>query len=431
MVKQTRQEKLLKILENVKVKRWYENLEVRSTVTAGVYLRNLSVWMEYLNLNPDTLIELAKNNFEEFKGRVADQIRQKEKEGIQGASISTSIKPMISYLKFHNIVVKLNLNIKNENRNFNAEREIIPEKYQLRSVLLKATKRERVTISLMAFSGLRPISLGNEFGSDGLKLGDIPDLTWNGDFDIKIPARINVRGELSKTRLPYFTFLGEEGCQYLIDYLKDRKNKGEILTADSPVILPINEKSYKENPSPFLRTNLIERRIRKAIRKAEFKWRPYIFRAYFGTNLDTAEAKGFISHPQRQFIMGHKGDIEEVYTKRGSDIKVDEIRTAYSKCLQFLETDNKPPIEMEDIEKKFTEKFLKILGFNDDEINNLIDLPDNELQKKINEKRGMNFNNGNRQKVVNINDVKSFIEQGWEYVGILPNNEAIIKLPER
>ena len=163
----------MEILENVKVKRWYENLEVRSTVTAGVYLRNLSLWMEYLRLDPDTLIELAKNNFEEFKGRVANQIRQREREGIQGASISTSIKPIISYLKFHNIVVKLNLNIKNENRNFNAEREIISEKYQLRSVLLKATKRERVAISLMAFSGLRPISLGNEFGSDVLRLSSI------------------------------------------------------------------------------------------------------------------------------------------------------------------------------------------------------------------------------------------------------------------
>ena len=127
--------------------------------------------------------------------------------------------------------------------------------------------------------------------------------------------------------------------------------------------------------------------------------------------------------------MGHKGDIEEVYTKRGSDVKLKEIRTAYSKCLQFLETENKTSNQMEDIEKKFTEKFLKILGFNDDEIKIMIELPDKELQKKINEKRGVSLNNGHKQKVVNINDVKSFIEQGWEYVGILPNNEVIIKLP--
>lgn len=422
-----------KLLENVKIRRWYENIEVRSTVTAGVYLRNLGLWLEYLKIDPDTLIELAKNNFDEFKGRVADQIRRLEREGIQGASISTNIKPMISFLKFYNVVVKLNLNIKNENRNLNAEKEIVPEKYQLRAVLLKASKRERVAISLMAFSGLRPISLGNELGIDGLRIGDIPDLTINGDIDfIKIPARINIQAELSKTRLPYFTFLGEEGCQYIIDYLKDRRRKGEVLNADSPVILPINEKSMKENPSEFLRTNLIERRIKKAISKAEFNWRPYIFRAYFGTNLDTAEAKGLISHPQRQFIMGHKGDIEETYTKRGSDVKMEEIRSAYAKCLPYLETENKTaPVQMEDLERTFTAKFLKLLGFSDAEIKEMGDLDDDALQKRINERRGMNLNNGHKQKVVNLNEVKTFIEQGWEYVGSLPGNEAIIKLPDR
>ena len=58
------------------------------------------------------------------------------------------------------------------------------------------------------------------------------------------------------------------------------------------------------------------------------------------------------------------------------------------------------------------------------------DLDDESLQKRINERRGMNLNNGHKQKVVNLNDVKTFIEQGWEYVGSLPNNEAIIKLPD-
>lgn len=421
-----------KLLENVKVRRWYENLEAKSTVTAGVYLRNLGLWLEYLHKDPDSLIEFVKNDFDEFKGQVSDQIRRMERDGIHGASISTSIKPMISFLKFYNVVVKLNLNIKNENRNLKAEKETIPEKYQLRSILLKASKRERVAVSLMAFSGLRPEVLGNENGTDGLRLGDIPDLTWNGDFDIRVPAKIDVRAELSKTRQPYFTFLGKEGCDYLLDYLRDRKNNGENLTPRSPVILPENEKSYRENPSEFLRTNLIGRRIKKAISKAEFQWRPYIFRAYFGTNLDSAEAKGFISHPQRQFIMGHKGDIEETYTKRSSDVKVDEIREAYSKCLPLLETENNAaPIQMEDLEKVFTSKFLKILGFSDSEIKEMADLPDDDLQKRIQEKRGMSLNNGNKQKVISLGEVEKFIMEGWEYVNLLPGDKAIIKIPER
>jgi hypothetical protein len=37
-----------------------------------------------------------------------------------------------------------------------------------------ASLRGRVSIALMAFSGLRPQSLGNYDGSDGIRLGDFP-----------------------------------------------------------------------------------------------------------------------------------------------------------------------------------------------------------------------------------------------------------------
>ena len=434
-----------KLLENVKVRRWYENLEAKSTVTAGVYLRNLGLWMEYLHKDPDNLIEFVKNDFEEFKGQVSDQIRKMERDGIHGASISTSIKPMISFLKFHNVVVRLSLNIKNENRNLNAEKETIPEKYQLRSILLKASLRERVAISLMSFSGLRPEVLGNEIGNDGLRLGDIPDLTWNGDFDIRIPARIDIRAELSKTRLPYFTFLGKEGCDYLLDYLRSRKKNGENLTPQSPAILPENEKSYRENPSEFLRTNLIGRRIKKAISKAGFEWRPYIFRAYFGTNLDSSEAKGYISHPQRQFIMGHKGDIEEAYTKRRSEVKVDEIRDAYTKCLTFLETEKKEITE-DELETKFRTQLLLMAGFSEKEINekHLLDMTAEEITKlardklfsmqKVDisdqiQKDKQEMNGSHKQKVVSLDLIEEYINSGFVVKMALGNDKAIVELP--
>jgi hypothetical protein len=42
---------------------------------------------------------------------------------------------------------------------------------------------------------------------------------------------------------------------------------------------------------------------------------------------------------------------------------------------------------------------------------------------------GVMSNNGSRQKVISINDVKSYLNQGFEYVAPLPNNEAIVKMP--
>ena len=320
-------------------------------------------------MDPESVILMAKDNFEEFKGMVSDQIRKMESKGVMGASISTSIKAMISYLKFYNVVVRLGINIKNENRNLNAERERIPEKEELAKILRIAVLRERVSISLMAFSGLRPEVMGNIDGSDGLTIGDITDIVLeDGKVIFKtVPLRINVKPELSKTRTRYFSFMGPEGCEYLKEYLEIRIASGERLDSESPVILPI-EKQSLEKKNKFLMTTLLLRRIKKTIVKAGFDWRPYIFRVFFGTNLDSAEAKGFISHPWRQFIMGHKGDIEETYTKREG--KIDEGREQYSKCLKFLETEDRGISEKQHNEEINAVKImmLKLAGYTDEEI---------------------------------------------------------------
>ena len=45
-----------------------------------------------------------------------------------------------------------------------------------------------------------------------------------------------VRATLSKAKHRYFTFLPQEGCTYLSEYLENRIREGENLKPDSPVI---------------------------------------------------------------------------------------------------------------------------------------------------------------------------------------------------
>lgn len=129
--------------------------------------------------------------------------------------------------------------------------------------------------------------------------------------------------------------------------------------------------------------------------------------------------------------MGHKGDIEETYTKREG--KVDEGREQYAKCLKYLETEQKgiSDQDKESLEKTLTGTVLKkVFGFSDDEIEDLIKLDDEELQKKIKEKKGMILNNGHTQKVIPMKEIEHYIEDlGWEYVKDL-GAKAIVKLPE-
>ncbi len=163
----------------------------------------------------------------------------------------------------------------------------------------KATSRARLSISLMAFSGLRPESLGNYEGTDGLRLGDIKELHISDEitFD-KIPAMVVVKQKLSKAKHQYFTSIGREGATYIKEYLDERRKNGEELTYDSP-LLQFDSRSIRKND--FLRTTLVTRDIIQAIELAGLKMRPYVLRAYFSTAFDIAESKGLISHPWRQF----------------------------------------------------------------------------------------------------------------------------------
>ena len=46
-------------------------------------------------------------------------------------------------------------------------------------------------------------------------------------------------------------------------------------------------------------STIVEREVKKAIRKAGFRWRPYVFRHRFGVSLDASEGKGLMVGMER------------------------------------------------------------------------------------------------------------------------------------
>jgi hypothetical protein len=112
----------------------------------------------------------------------------------------------------------------------------------------------------MAFSGLRPESLGNYDGSDGIRLGDFveAEIREDGMEFAKVPTMLVVRKSLSKARHQYFTFVPQQTITYIQEYLKERVKQGEKLTKDSP-LLGFDPRGVKKNK--FLRTTLVTRDI--------------------------------------------------------------------------------------------------------------------------------------------------------------------------
>jgi len=41
----------------------------------------------------------------------------------------------------------------------------------------------------------------------------------------------------------------------------------------------------------------------------------------------------------------------------------------------------------------------------------------------------LNINNGHPQKIIPINELRKYIEEGWEYIRDLGDKEAIVRLP--
>jgi hypothetical protein len=288
----------------------------------------------------------------------------------------------------------------------------------------------------MAHSGLRPEVLGSYRGNDGLRVRDLPDLeVGKTEVSIKsIPARIIVRRELSKARHQYLTFLGEEGCRYLKEYLDERLRSGATLRPESDVISPT--KFGKE----FVRANNIGDMIRKVIRKAGYDWRPYVLRAYFDTQLLLAESKGKVAHDYRVFWMGHKGSMEARYTTNKGRLPaalVDDMREAYSRCESFLST--VPGPSEGQVDAAVNRQFLRIAGYSDEEIEEL-DLADTEKVRELARERltsGMAPapveapapHPATYQIVVDPAAATRLVGQGWRRIDRFSDHEVLMESP--
>ena len=337
------------LLQDDNVRRWYENTSRGSKLNADIRLRRLNLFCYRTNTTPTKLVKIGKKDVIKIEDMLLDHVSWLESQNYAPNYIDGILKSVKSWLVFNYIELKRKVKIANAGIPVQIQDEQVPTKTQLQSILNVANPRTRTSISLMAFSGIRPQVMGNYDGTDGLKLADLPDLVIEPDGKsvsfVHVPAMVIVRASLSKTKNKYFTFLPSEGCEYVLGCLRKRISAGEKLTLDSPVISL--EQGYQsrrkknnkiKKPSSVITTPRITSDIRKAIWSIT-KVRPYVLRAYFDTQLLLAESHGKMTHAYRQFFMGHKGDIEARYTTnkgRLTDEMIADMRRAYSKSQEFL-----------------------------------------------------------------------------------------------
>jgi len=414
-------------LENKAVSRWYDNVARGALSTANVYVRRLQAFCDSMGVTPEKLCEL---NEEDVYHLILDFVTKEEKRGKAGSFITHTLKSVKSWLGFNGIIISRKINVKGARKTPTIRDEKTPNQEELHKIFLAGDHRARACCALIAHSGVRIGVLGNYLGDDGLRVKDFPEMVIENDevsFSV-VPTMLRVREELSKTDREYFTFLSEQGCEYLKDYLEYRIRNGEKLTMDSDIITPkIADKS-------FITAINIGDIIRKAIRAAGFKWRPYVLRAYFDTQMLISESKSKMTHSYRQFFMGHSGDMEARYTTNKGRLPeelIEDMRDAYRSSEKYLIT-IKSESNKENVETNFKKQLLKVMGVSDDELGkmDLEEAQSHELVETLRKKLiGLVTGSGSSQKVISDKEVEEYINNGWEYVRDLPKGQAIVKFP--
>jgi hypothetical protein len=387
---------------------------------------------------PEQLLRV-KNR--ELLDLISDYVSEREEEGKAGSYIKSTVKAVKSWLTFNGIKLPRKIRISGVEDTPSLREEVVPTQEEFRQILLAGDSRSRAACSLMAFSGLRPGSLGNSDGNDGLLISDIPDLSVSGEritFDA-IPARILVTKHISKTRKAYLTFLGEEGCSYLEAYLRERINQGESIGQSSHVI------AYSKvalRGDRFVKSAKIGKLVRETIRRAGFRLRPYVLRDYFDTRLMHAEEDRLLIRDYRTFCMGHKGDIEHTYTVGKNQLPrdtVERMRDSYERAMKFLETEQSRTRERDAVREVREFALMMIesqfgVEVDEGEKERLYSLEveefKGELRRMTETKEDDERRNGNRQIVASKKEAESLINnEGYEFINML-GDKVILKPPE-
>ena len=442
--------------QNESVMRWYHNLQRGALVTGDVYLRTLGLYCKKCNTSPERILKDAESG--SLRNQVMDFVQGQEGLGKAGSYVVRFKKVITSWVAFNGLDANLEtVKVTSPNSSPTLVDERPLSKQEIDAIIRNATIRGRAIIGLLAFSGLRPESLGNYDGSDALRIKDIEGIKVGPDgveFGV-LPAVLRIRQakvQLSKKGHSYFTFMPPQGAKYLKDYLDARIRSGEKLTVDSPLITTDTRGSNKLR-SGILATQFILRDVRDALRGAGLKpptkeatkdpsrqltyVRPYSLRVYWASCMDVAEAKGLVSHNWREFWMGHTGDISARYSTNKvlpKDI-IDMMRECYKKCQRYLTTETSETSE-DDMVLFVRKSMLSMAGFSQDEISKM-DLPsmaDEDINSKIRERmvgavKKKLVGNASGQAVVRIGEIERYISEGYVFVNNLGNGKAIMKVP--
>ena len=391
-----------------------------SVNTRSRYTWALQEFMKFAGLDPDHLLEVARENPIKVEELVQDFRRNLESRGVSGNTINVMLSAIKSFMRHYRVE-----GVRIETRRAAPKVfDYIPSPEEVKILINRAPLHLKPCIALIAYSGMRPIDVVN------LKYLNIKDeIEFDGErYRLKkVPLKILVFQH--KTRQPYVTFLGGLGADILCQYLTERFKKTWKYWRD-------NDRLFRYR-DPFTLSAAINRLIKICFTKnpeAFKRFRTYSLRKYFRRQIT-----GILSDAEAEYLMGHVEGIRSLQATymglRDLDKEaIEQLRAAYAKAVPKLEGTESKVDKVELIKE-----FARSLGIENIEIKiarlKELDSTLDELQivgKLIRQELLGRRSNGNgsrryRAKIVDEMELIEAIEAGCELIKELSNGRYLIR----
>jgi len=390
------------------VRRMFDRLSVKksgSKDTERMYARSLHHFYEFSGMTPDYVVELwkkqASGNYEEALEDWDVKLDQfvkwlMEKKGLKKSSAvdcHASIKALVKYNS------RLKMAIGTPGRGIQKALQPITLE-EFRDLDAVADEQQRFIIRALKDSGMSR----KDFVA--LNYGDVRKEFEAGEKFIHIHA---IR---RKEELEYDTFIGPNAVEALKIYLRIRRNRGEILNDDTPLVA-----SQKE-PYPRLTPDNVTQIIDRLGEKIGITASPHRLRKTFESYMALE-----VRHPIiLKYWMGHKlaSDIEARYVLP----PVQEQKALYQKAYKGIDLNQ--VASMDEFLKTIEEVKASLppeLRAKAERLGIII-----RQKKEISKVKKTMPNGGSAdcQKIVDETQLEGYLAKGWKVQAVLPSGRVVI-----
>jgi integrase len=415
------------LLSDHEVSTWHAEIALRSELSADVELRHVGLFCHLERLTPKELVDLGRDHPGRLRELLIRYAQDLKKRGRLESYVTKTFMGIKSWLRFNRVPFgdfpRLKV-IPGES----IREERVPTQEELRRILSTYSTRSRVVALFMAHTGVRPGVLAAVDGGDGLRLGDLRDLTLGSSVTFeRLPFHVVVPARLSKTSVEYHTFGTPELADALLAYLAARQARGEKLTANSPVVtvdpMGAGTKLRQRSTTGFIAEPVMMRALRDGLKAIVPTARTYVFRAYCSTQMVSAR----IDRDVREAILGHSLGVSGRYnlSKKLHPNLIEELRREYAKAVPSLES-GRPKENRAMALESVVEALLKTRGVSEPKIAEILEgkVSGAELEKILGSRKA-----DPAQRVVPAAGVPALLTQGWEFVSSLGADQAVLRAP--